>query len=113
MSAVAPSFAANPRGRPEVPPSRPAVRGARGPGANPLMISISDKNFSVGKYLVSPMTRLTGEGDYAASLSIRSGRGSGTHDRVFRFVPRFATPEGARTYAIEQGVSWLQRHSRP
>ena len=76
------------------------------------MTSISDKNFSVGKYLVSPMTRLTGDGDYAASLSIRSGRGSGTHDRVFRFIPRFASHESARTYAIAQGVSWLQLHSR-
>jgi hypothetical protein len=72
------------------------------------MTSKNDNNITVGKYLVSPMTRLTGEGDFAASVSIRSGRGSGTHDRVFRFVPRFATCQGARDYAVAQGMNWLQ-----
>jgi hypothetical protein len=76
------------------------------------MNPIPEVNRTVGKYLVSPMTRLTEQGDYSASVSIRSGRGSGTHDRVFRFVPRFATPEGARTYALEQGVQWLRDRSR-
>jgi hypothetical protein len=66
------------------------------------MISISEKTFSVGKYLVSPLTRLTDAGTYAASVSIRSGHGRGTHDRVFRFAERFATREDARRYAIEQ-----------
>ena len=76
------------------------------------MTTTRDKTFSVGKYLVSPLTRLTDVGDYAASVSIRSGQGSGTHDRVFRFTPRFATREGARRYAIEQGTSWLQQPCR-
>jgi hypothetical protein len=76
------------------------------------MKSTHEKNISLGKYIVSPMTRLTGDGDYASSVSIRSGRGSGTHDRVLRFVPRFPTQEGARAYALEQGVNWLQHHSR-
>ena len=70
-----------------------------------------EENFWVGKYLVSPLTRLTDAGNYAASVSIRSGRGSGTHDRVFRFAPRFATREGARRYAVEQGIGWLQQPS--
>jgi len=71
-----------------------------------------EKSFWVGKYLVSPLTRLTDAGTYIASVSIRSGRGSGTCDRVFRFAPRFATGEGARRYAAEQGVSWLQQPTR-
>ena len=75
------------------------------------MTTTRDKTFSVGKYLVSPLTRLTDAGNYAASVSIRSGHGSGTHDRVFRFAPRFATREGARRFAIEQGISWLQQPS--
>jgi len=62
-----------------------------------------EKTLSVGKYLVSPLTRLTDGGDYAASVSIRSG----THDRVFRFVRRFATRDAAQRYAIEQGMGWL------
>lgn len=72
------------------------------------MTTTPEKTFSVGKYLVSPLTRLTESGHYAASVSIRSGRGSGTHDRVFRFAPQFATRESALQHAIAQGQHWLQ-----
>lgn len=68
--------------------------------------------FSVGKYLVSPLSRQTDSGHYAASVSIRSGSGRGTHDRVLRFVPQFSTREGALQYAINEGQNWLaQRHA--
>ena len=71
-----------------------------------------EQAFSVGKYLVSPLTRLNDAGSYIASVSIRSGSGRGTHDRVFRFLPEFATREGALQYAIAEGHSWLQqRHA--
>jgi hypothetical protein len=73
-----------------------------------MMTTNREKTFSVGKYLVSPLTRLTDAGQYAASLSIRSGSGTSTHDRVFRFVPQFDTRAGARRYAIEQGMTWLR-----
>ena len=59
--------------------------------------------FSVGKFLVSPLSRLTEAGDYIASTSIRSGQGIGTHDRVFRFVPRFSTAQSALAYAACHG----------
>ncbi|MFZ9233364.1 MAG: hypothetical protein ACO226_03590, partial [Hylemonella sp.] len=59
-----------------------------------------EKAFSVGKYLVSPLSRLSESGRYLASVSIRSGSGRGTYDRVFRFVPQFDTQEGALQYAI-------------
>ena len=72
------------------------------------MTTIREKTFSVGKYLVSPLTRRTDAGDYVASVSIRSGRGSGTHDRVFRFVPQFRTRAGARRYALAAGLRWLR-----
>ena len=71
------------------------------------MTTIREKTFSVGKYLVSPLTRRTDHGEFAASVSIRSGRGSGTHDRVFRFVPHFPTRAGARRYAVAEGLRWL------
>ena len=48
-------------------------------------------NIAVGKYLVSPLTKQLDDGRYAASVSIRSGRGSGTHDRVMRFTPVFGS----------------------
>lgn len=71
------------------------------------MTTNREKTFSVGKYLVSPLTTLTAAGAYAPSVSIRSGHGRGTHDRVFRFVARFPTREAARRYAAEQGLLWL------
>jgi hypothetical protein len=73
------------------------------------MTTIREKTFSVGKYLVSPLTHRIDAGGYAASVSIRSGRGSATHDRVFRFSPLFHTREGARRYAEEQGLLWIHR----
>lgn len=72
-----------------------------------------EKAFSVGKYLVSPLTRTTESGQYTASVSIRSGSGRGTSDRVYRFVPEFATREGALQYAIDEGHSWLQQRHSP
>jgi hypothetical protein len=64
------------------------------------MTTTREKTFSVGKYLVSPLITLTDAGNYAASVSIRSGRGNATHDRVLRFAARFATRDGARRYAV-------------
>ena len=68
-----------------------------------------EQTISVGKYLVSPLTQLTDAGQYASSVSIRSGAGRATHDRVFRFVATFNTREGAHRYAVEQGLQWLQQ----
>ena len=73
------------------------------------MTTTREKTFSVGKYLVSPLTKLTDAGTYAPSVSIRSGKGQATHDRVFRFDARFPTREGARRYAVRQGLGWLQQ----
>mgnify|MGYP001162867957 FL=1 len=61
----------------------------------------------VGKYLISPLTRLDGGGRYAASVSIRSGRGSGTHDRVVRLRPIFDSRDEAARYATAQGLAWV------
>lgn len=72
-----------------------------------IMISTLEKAFSVGKYLVSPFTRSTDLGQYTASVSIRNG----SHDRVFRFVPNFASREDALQYAIDEGHSWLQQRA--
>ena len=75
------------------------------------MITTLEKAFSVGKYLVSPSTQTTEAGQFTACVSIRSGRGSGTHDRIYRFVPEFAHRDCALRYAINEGHRWLaQRH---
>ena len=72
------------------------------------MTTTREQSIPVGKYLVSPLTHFSDGGDYTASVSIRSGQGSGTHDRIFRFAARFDTRESARRYAAEQGIRWVQ-----
>lgn len=73
------------------------------------MTTTLEKTFSVGKFLVSPFSKLTEAGDFIASLSIRSGHGTAQHDRVFRFLPRFATREDALQYATNQSLGLLQQ----
>ena len=72
-------------------------------GSSPI-----DRDIAVGKYLVSPLARHQEDGRYAASVSIRSGRGSAMHDRVMRFVPRFADRAQALAYATEEGLDWVR-----
>jgi len=66
---------------------------------------------AVGKYLISPLIRHTDEGDFAASVSIQSGRGRGMHDRVMRFTPRFDSHAQAQHYATEQGLGWVRERN--
>lgn len=63
---------------------------------------------AVGKYLVSPLVRHTDGGGFSASVSIRSGRGSGTHDRVLRLPGCFGTAETARSHALAEGLDYLR-----
>jgi hypothetical protein len=72
-----------------------------------------NNSIEIGKYLVSPLTKRLEDGRYAASVSIRSGRGSGTHDRVMRFVAPFATRQAAIRYAIDQGLAWIGASAVP
>jgi len=72
------------------------------------MIIHSNHNIALGKFLISPLIRVTDDGGYAASVSIRSGRGSGTHDRVLRLSGRFASHESARCHALAQGVDFIR-----
>ena len=53
----------------------------------------------MGKYLITPMTKLTETGRYAASVSIRRGM----HDRVFRLIRCFDSAPRAARYALAQG----------
>lgn len=63
--------------------------------------------------MLSPITRQTDSGQYCASLSIRSGHGCASHDRVFRFTPLFANAQAAALYALEQGQSCLRLSALP
>ena len=65
----------------------------------------SEHSIPMGRYVVSPTTHPTDSGEFRASVSIKSGHGSGTHHRVFRFDGIFPTREAARLFAVTQG--WL------
>lgn len=67
-----------------------------------------DTPVSVGHYLVTPLTRVTDQGDYAASVSLRRGK----YDRVYRFIPRFANAEGALSFALAQARALLTQDQR-
>ena len=66
---------------------------------------------SVGRYTLTPLTRRTDCGRFLAALSIRSGRGAATHDRVYRFIPLFATSRDAARYGLEQGLEYAQQQA--
>jgi hypothetical protein len=78
-----------------------------GERASPKDISIQEATQQIGKYLVSSSTRRADGGRYAAALSIRSGRGSMTHDRVMRFEPTFRSRGQALRFAWAQARAWL------
>lgn len=62
---------------------------------------------TVGKYLVSPLTRLLDNGWIAASVSIRAGTGRGTTDRVLRLTRLFRDSVSAAEYAMQEGLQWI------
>ena len=64
-------------------------------------------NLTVGKYLISPLVKALENGWYAASVSIRSGSGSQTHDRVLRLTRLFRSQLAAVQYATAEGLKWI------
>jgi len=71
----------------------------------------SQHNITVGKYLISPLTKLLENGWYACSVSIRTGTGSATHDRVLRLTRLFRTQLAAVRYATAEGLQWIGHHN--
>ncbi|MBC7680846.1 MAG: hypothetical protein H7172_00810 [Ferruginibacter sp.] len=69
-----------------------------------------NKPITVGKYLLSPLTRECADGRFGASVSIQNG----SHDRVMRFIAMFDDATTATQYAVEQGLQWVRaRHTNP
>ena len=81
--------------------------------ARRFALLMSNPCFSLGRYVVSPLTRLLDDGAYSASVSIRSGRGSASTDRVMRFKDLFESADAAHRYAHEQGLIWVAQSSQP
>ena len=61
----------------------------------------------IGKYLVSPLVKLLENGWFASSVSIRSGSGSATTDRVLRLTRMFRSAMEAADYAHAEGLRWI------
>ncbi|SNR73968.1 hypothetical protein SAMN05192560_0794 [Methylobacillus rhizosphaerae] len=63
--------------------------------------------FTVGRYLITPISRAAESGRYISSISISSGKGTASHCRIFSFSREFKTREKALLHAAEQGQRWL------
>jgi hypothetical protein len=62
---------------------------------------------TMGKYLISPLVKALENGWFASSVSIRSGSGSGTSDRVLRLTRIFRDRLEAADYARGEGLQWI------
>ncbi len=77
-------------------------------------ISISPASpITMGKYRIAAVPRPLDCGRFAAQVSIASGSGRGTTDRVMRFRDLFPTRDSAAHYAIAQGLAWVHDAMRP
>jgi hypothetical protein len=65
------------------------------------------RTLQIGKYLISPLTKPLDNGWYACSVSIRSGSGRGTTDRVVRLTRLFRDRPEAAEYALSEGLQWI------
>ena len=61
----------------------------------------------VGKYLVSPLIKVLEDGSFASSVSIRSGAGSATTDRVLRLKQIFRCAAEAAAHAHAEALQWI------
>jgi hypothetical protein len=67
---------------------------------------------TIGKYLVSPLVKTVDNGWFASSVSIRSGSGSATTDRVLRLTRLFRCTTEAALFAHSEALQWI-RSSQP
>jgi hypothetical protein len=67
-----------------------------------------EKPITMGKYRIAACPRKLPSGQFAAQVSIASGRGSASTDRVMLFRCEFASHDAAARYAVEQGIDWVR-----
>lgn len=72
-----------------------------------------DTAITIGKFLVTPLTRVLDNGWFACSVSVRSGAGSATTDRVLRLTRLFRCKATAAQYARAEGLRWLDARQPP
>ena len=59
---------------------------------------------TIGKYRIAALPARLGAGQFCAQVSIASGQGQASTDRVMRFTPVFPSQDAAAQYALEQGI---------
>ena len=67
---------------------------------------------TMGKYRIAACPRALSSGRYEALVSIASGSGSASTDRVMRFRDDFLTHDAAAHYALAQGIDWVHEKTR-
>lgn len=73
----------------------------------------NNKNNSIvelGRYRIAPMAQRRDDGGFDASVSIRSGQGMASVDRVMRFTALFHSAHAALRHARTQGLAWARCH---
>ena len=67
---------------------------------------------NIGKYRIAACPSVLGSGRFSAQVSIASGRGSASTDRVMRFTTDFPCHASAARYAMTQGIDWARAATR-
>jgi len=83
------------------------------PDISTFFPSLEGSPRTIGKYLVSPLVRASENGWFASSVSIRSGSGSGTTDRVLRLTRLFRCAREAAAYAHAEALRFISASHRP
>ena len=84
-----------------------------------VFFMIQNNNFSLlspvtmGKYRIAACPQPLTSGRFGAQVSIASGSGSASTDRVMRFCDDFSTHDAAAHYALAQGIDWVHAATRP
>lgn len=68
---------------------------------------------TIGKYRITACPQALASGRFAARVSIASGRGSASTDRVMNFHDHFSSHAAAAHYALAQGIDWVHTSIPP
>lgn len=73
----------------------------------PFVITISPHTTTIGRFRVSSLCNQLDDGAYRASVSIRSGQGSASTDRVLRLNGAFGSAADAHRHGFAEGLAWV------
>ena len=79
---------------------------------NTLSATFSPYTRTIGKYRLCALAKGLDDGRWRASISIRSGHGSASTDRVLRLSDSFDNEHEAHRQALAQGMVWLAEAGR-